>query len=362
MATLTVEALTRRHPGSERPALDGLDLEVRDGELLVLVGPSGCGKSTALRLIAGLDAPDGGRVVIDGRDVTAAAPQDRDVAMVFQGYALYPHLSARDNIAFPLRMRGVGRAERERRVGEVAAMLGLGALLDRRPGELSGGERQRVAMGRAIVRRPRVFLFDEPLANLDAALRAELRVELSALVRRLGTTSIYVTHDQAEAMTMGDRICVMRGGRLQQLAAPRAVYEAPSNLFVASFLGAPPMNLVEASREGDAYAAPSFRVPAPRAGLPERVTLGVRPEHVQVLAREDAAGRIVVRAAVVDAEPLGAETHLRLDAGGVVLRARVPGFDAPARGAPVDLAIEARRLLWFDAATGDRLDVAGGSP
>lgn len=379
MATLSLQGLTRRHPGSERPALDRLDLEVGDGELLVLVGPSGCGKSTALRLIAGLDSPDGGRVHIDGRDVTHAPPQDRDVAMVFQGYALYPHLSARDNIAFPLKMKGVSKAERGRRVGEVAETLGLSALLDRKPGELSGGERQRVAMGRAIVRRPKVFLFDEPLANLDAALRAELRVELSSLVRRLGTTSIYVTHDQAEAMTMGDRIAVMRAGLLQQLAAPRAVYEAPSNLFVASFLGAPPMNLVELSRDGGALVAPCFQVPMPRGGgarapdleegtstsaaraagrgggLPERVTIGVRPEHVVL----GGGGEIAFEAHVVDTEPLGAETHVRLEAKGVTFRARAPGFDAPARGARVAVAIEERRLLWFDTGTGERIDPGG---
>ncbi len=356
MATLSLQGLTRRHPGSERPALDRLDLEVGDGELLVLVGPSGCGKSTALRLIAGLDSPDGGRVHIDGRDVTHAPPQDRDVAMVFQGYALYPHLSARDNIAFPLKMKGVSKAERGRLVGEVAETLGLSSLLDRKPGELSGGERQRVAMGRAIVRRPKVFLFDEPLANLDAALRAELRVELSSLVRRLGTTSIYVTHDQAEAMTMGDRIAVMRGGLLQQLAAPRAVYEAPSNLFVASFLGAPPMNLVELSRDGGALVAPCFQVPAPRGGgLPERVTIGVRPEHVVL----GGGGEIAFEAQVVDTEPLGAETHVRLEAKGVTFRARAPGFDAPARGACVAVAIEERRVLWFDTGSGERVDPGG---
>ena len=358
MATLAVKGLTRRHAESDRAALDRLDLEVGDGELLVLVGPSGCGKSTALRLVAGLDSPDGGRVHIDGRDVTDAAPQDRDVAMVFQGYALYPHLSARDNIAFPLKMKGVGRAERARRVGEVAEMLGLGRLLERRPGELSGGERQRVAMGRAIVRRPKVFLFDEPLANLDAALRAELRVELAAMVRRLGTTSIYVTHDQAEAMTMGDRIAVMKEGRLQQIAAPRAVYEAPSNLFVASFLGAPPMNRVEVTREGGTFVAPCFGVPAPRAeGMPDRATIGVRPEH-GVLG---GGGRIAFRAEVVDMEPLGAETHVSLVASGVTFRARVPGFDAPGRGAIVDVGIEERRVHWFDTATGERIDVARGA-
>ena len=211
----------------------------------MLVGPSGCGKSTALRIIAGLEPADAGAVRLDGRDITHAPPQDRDVAMVFQGYALYPHLTVRENIEFPLRMRRVPKADRATRVAEAAALLGLGKLLSRHPAELSGGERQRVAMGRAIVRSPKAFLFDEPLSNLDAALRAELRVELASLVRRLGTTSVYVTHDQVEAMTMADRIAVMRAGTLQQVGTPRAIYEAPANVFVASFLGSPPVNLVD---------------------------------------------------------------------------------------------------------------------
>jgi multiple sugar transport system ATP-binding protein len=357
MATVTLECLTRRHAGTDRAALDRLDIEVRDAELLVLVGPSGCGKSTALRLVAGLDAPDAGRVLVDGRDVTRAAPQDRDVAMVFQGYALYPHLTAAENIAFPLKMKGLPKAERAARVADVAAMLGLGKLLERRPGELSGGERQRVAMGRAIVRRPKVFLFDEPLANLDAALRAELRVELAALVRRLRTTAIYVTHDQAEAMTMGDRIAVMREGRLQQIAEPRAIYEAPANLFVASFLGAPPMNLVELSRRGDAYEGGGLTVQPPAPSLPEAVTVGVRPEHVTLDPRAAAEGALPLRAEVKGREPLGAETHLRLAAAGATFWARAPGFDAPALGATVEAHIDPARLLWFDRATGVRIGV-----
>ncbi|MBK8258589.1 MAG: ABC transporter ATP-binding protein [Polyangiaceae bacterium] len=351
MATLTLRSLTRRHESTERPALDQLSIEVGDGELLVVVGPSGCGKSTALRLIAGLDTPDGGSVHIDDRNVTHTPPQDRDVAMVFQGYALYPHLTARDNIAFPLKMKGIARAERDRRVGEVADMLGLAKLLDRHPGALSGGERQRVAMGRAIVRRPKVFLFDEPLANLDAALRAELRVELASLVRRLRTTAIYVTHDQAEAMTMGDRICVLNAGTLQQIDKPRAIYETPANLFVASFLGAPPMNLIEGAR-----------APLPLAlntGLPDRITLGARPEHVHITAAKEQQGHpadVYFEANVVDAEPLGAETHVRLDADGTLFWARAPGFDAPARGSRVHIRIPFERLHWFNTETRERID------
>jgi len=356
MARVELRGLVRAYPGAGAPALAALDLEAGDGELLVLVGPSGCGKSTALRLVAGLDTPDGGRVIIDGRDMTSVPPQDRDVAMVFQGYALYPHLSARDNIAFPLKMRGVAAADRRRRVDEAAALLGLERLLDRRPGELSGGERQRVAMGRAIVRKPRVFLFDEPLSNLDAALRAELRVEIAALVRRLGVTSLYVTHDQIEAMTMGDRIAVMRGGRLQQVGAPRSIYEDPANTFVAGFLGSPPINWIDlALRDGRLEGAGAVW-PAP-AGVGARAGLraGVRPEHVRT-----SGGGVPIDATVVANEPLGAETHVLLDAAGTRLRAKVPGFDAPERGAVVRVFVPEAAVLWFDGATGERLRVTSG--
>jgi len=354
LARVELRKLTRRYPGAAAPALASLDLEVGDGELLVLVGPSGCGKSTALRLVAGLDAPDGGSVLIDGRDVTRVPPQDRDVAMVFQGYALYPHLSARDNIAFPLRMRGVPAPERARRVEEAAAMLGLERLLHRRPGELSGGERQRVAMGRAIVRRPRVFLFDEPLSNLDAALRAELRVEIAALVRRLGVTSLYVTHDQIEAMTMGDRIAVLRGGELMQLGPPRSIYEDPANAFVAGFLGSPPINWIDVSaRDGRFEGAGAAWAPPPGLGARATLRAGVRPEQVR-LRREGARGT-VIDATVVMNEPLGAETHVLLDAAGTRLYAKAPGFDAPERGAGVQVVVAEEAVLWFDGVTGERL-------
>ncbi|MDC0679960.1 ABC transporter ATP-binding protein [Sorangium atrum] len=368
MATLSLRGLTRRFPSADRPALAGLDLDVDDGELLVLVGPSGCGKSTALRLIAGLDSPDGGTVSIGGRDVSRVAPEDRDVAMVFQGYALYPHMTARDIMGFPLRMRGVAREERARRVEEAAALLAIGHLLDRRPGELSGGERQRVAMGRAIVRAPAAFLFDEPLSNLDAALRAELRVELAALVRRLGTTSVYVTHDQVEAMTMGDRIAVLRAGELQQVGPPRAIYEAPANTFVAGFLGTPAINLLPLERSGERYEGAALSLPAPPGvALPDRAIAGVRPEHLRVApglgsqdgagARGDAGaqGEVEVEARVVVAEPLGAETFLYLDAGGTRLRARAHGFATPAPGEAVRARLDPRDVLWFDAGSGARI-------
>src|SRR3954471_4153084 len=236
--------------GEELPAaLAGISIAVTKGELLVVVGPSGCGKSTTLRIVAGLEDADGGDVRIGGKSMKGVAPQDRDVAMVFQGYALYPQMTVRENIEFPLKMRNVDPAERRKRADEAADLLELGRLMDRLPSELSGGERQRVAMGRAIVRRPRVFLFDEPLSNLDAALRQELRVEIGLLVRELGVTAIYVTHDQIEAMTLADRICVMQKGKVLQIDTPMRLYHAPANLFVASFIGSPAMNLIEAGLE-----------------------------------------------------------------------------------------------------------------
>jgi sn-glycerol 3-phosphate transport system ATP-binding protein len=354
MARVELQRLRRRYPGAESAALESLDLSVSDGELLVLVGPSGCGKSTALRLIAGLDKPDGGSILIDDRDVVETPPQDRDVAMVFQGYALYPHLTARENIAFPLKMRGVSKPERARRVDDVASVLGLARLLDRRPGELSGGERQRVAMGRAIVRQPKVFLFDEPLSNLDAALRTELRVELAALVHRLGTTSLYVTHDQVEAMTMGSRIAVLRGGKLQQVGPPRAIYEDPDNDFVAGFLGSPPMNWIDLALDEGTLRGAGAAITIP-AGitLPARVKAGVRPEHLHF--DESSARTVAVAAEVVSVEPLGAETHVLLDAKGTRIRVKTAGFDAPSRGAAVRVHLDPGAILWFDAATGARL-------
>ena len=361
MARVTLRGLCRHYEGAEAAALADLDLDVDEGELVVLVGPSGCGKSTALRLIAGLDAPDRGTILIGDRDVAEVPPQDRDVAMVFQGYALYPHMTVRDNLAFPLKMRGVPAAERARLLGEAASMLGIARLLDRRPGELSGGERQRVAMGRAIVRKPKVFLFDEPLSNLDAALRAELRVEIAALVRRLGVTSLYVTHDQVEAMTMGDRIAVLRGGALQQVGAPRVIYEDPANDFVAGFLGSPPMNWIDMERDKGSLRGAGALFPAPEGiALPERIKAGVRPEHLPIHEDRKAPGSIEVLATVAAAEPLGAETHLLVEAAGARLRVRTAGFDAPRRGESVRLYVDPRAVLWFDGKTGARL-VPGSS-
>ncbi len=339
MARVEIRNLTRRYQDNAAPALSQLDLTVESGEFLVIVGPSGCGKSTALRLVAGLDLPDAGEIEIDGRAMGHVPPQDRDVAMVFQGYALYPHMRVREILAFPLKMRRAPRAERDKLVQDTASMLGIASLLDRRPGELSGGERQRVAMGRALVRRPKVFLFDEPLSNLDAALRAEIRVEIGALVRRLGATTLYVTHDHVEAMTLGDRIAVMRKGALEQVGTPKQIYLEPATAFVATFLGSPSMNLSMARRDGDVYRAGSLTLRVSgHADAPEEIRVGVRPEHLRL--GEAPSGMAAATATVTAVEPLGAETFLHLDAGGAVLRARVPGFDAPARGD--------RTSLWFD--------------
>lgn len=350
-AAVRIEQLTRRFAGNERPSVDGLSLDVARGEVVCLVGPSGCGKSTTLRLVAGLDAPDSGRVLIGERDMARVPPQERDVAMVFQGFALYPHMRVREILAFPLRMRGVRPAERAEAVERTAKLLGIAPLLDRRPAQLSGGEQQRVAMGRAIVRRPQVFLFDEPLSNLDAALRAELRVEIGKLLRNLEATALYVTHDQAEAMTLGDRIAVLNAGRLEQLDTPRIIYERPASTFVASFFGSPPMNLIDAVRDGELVRAGPFVIDPPASEASELV-LGVRPEHVKIVAADATDGTSHAKASVLSLEPLGAETHLELDAGGIVLRARVAGLDAPARGQVVTVELETTGVRWFDRATG----------
>jgi multiple sugar transport system ATP-binding protein len=341
MSEVEIDAVSKRFEEGDGAALSQVSIAIEKGELMVVVGPSGCGKSTTLRIVAGLEEADSGDVKIGGRSMTRVAPQDRDVAMVFQGYALYPQMSVRENIEFPLKMRKVDPEERAKRSGDAARMLKLERLLDRLPAELSGGERQRVAMGRAIVRRPRVFLFDEPLSNLDAALRQELRVEIGVLVRKLGVTAMYVTHDQVEAMTLADRICVMEKGKVLQIATPREIYEKPRTSFVATFLGAPRMNLLDARIDGDVLVAGPFRLPRPPGKLPDRVVVGVRPEDVK-LADSGAALEVVV------AEPLGAETNLVLRTGDVELRARAPGFDPRAPGSTIHVSLDGARLHFFD--------------
>jgi multiple sugar transport system ATP-binding protein len=359
---ILLDGVSKRFPATGRAAappaaLDRVTLAVRRAEIVVVVGPSGCGKSTALRIVAGLEEPDDGAVSIAGRAMKGVPAQDRDVAMVFQGYALYPQMTAREILEFPLKMRGVPRGERARAVGEAAAMLRIERLLDRRPAELSGGERQRVAMGRAVVRKPRVFLFDEPLSNLDASLRADIRLEIGLLVRRLAATALYVTHDHVEAMTLADRIAVMRAGKILQLGTPRDVYERPATAFVGAFLGSPRMNLLEAHADRGEVVAGPFRLPRPGADLPPRFQLGIRPEHVAV---GDARGPAGAFGQVIAVEPLGAETHLVVrvegDGGAYDLRARGAGFDGHARGDPVRVAIDPAHTLLFDAdGQGERL-------
>src|SRR4051812_27280416 len=285
MAEVRYEQATRIYPGTDVPAVAGLDLRIGDGELIVLVGPSGSGKTTALRMLAGLEEVDGGAIFIGERDVTDDPPKARDVAMVFQNYALYPYLSVAANIGFPLKVGGVKKAERERRVGEAAAMLGLTELLDRKPGQLSGGQRQRVAMGRAIVREASVFLMDEPLSNLDAKLRVQMRADIAGLQARLCVTTVYVTHDQAEAMTLGHRVAVLHDGRLQQCAPPRELYDRPVNTFVAGFIGSPAMNFLTVPRGANgSVAVGGVELAVPPAAPGPDVVVGLRPEALELAA------------------------------------------------------------------------------
>jgi multiple sugar transport system ATP-binding protein len=354
-SSVRLRGLSRRFAGTDRPAVSRLDLEVESGETVVLVGPSGCGKSTTLRMVAGLDTPDSGAIEIGGRDVRRVAPQDRDVAMVFQGFALYPHMRVRQILEFPLKMRRIGRAERRERAEGAARLLGISHLLERRPGELSGGEQQRVAMGRAIVREPAVFLFDEPLSNLDPALRAELRVELRKLLKRLGATALYVTHDQAEAMTLGDRIAVLRGGELEQLGRPEVIYGAPATAFVASFFGNPPMNLLPVRREADrAFIGDSaIRVPS---GSPAELWLGVRPEDLHRADADSAPeSGLCVTGTLSAVEPQGADTHWEVEVADALVKTRVPGFRVPEIGRAVSFVIDLGKVHWFDRATGRAL-------
>src|SRR4051794_11794758 len=361
MVEVRFEQATRVFPGADKPAVAALDLELEDGELMVLVGPSGSGKSTALRMLAGLEEVDEGAIYIGDSDVTYLPAKERDIAMVFQNYALYPYLDVAANIAFPLKMAKVPKPERERRVREAAETLGLTQLLARKPGELSGGERQRTAMGRAIVRDPAVFLMDEPLSNLDAKLRVQMRADIAALQARLGTTMLYVTHDQVEAMTMGHRVALLRDGRLQQCDTPRALYDRPANTFVAGFIGSPAMNLCRAPVDADGSPRlDGVRVElagATAATLASRgmgeVVLGLRPESLEVAAD----GGIPARVEVV--EELGADAFAfciaQLPDGEAKIVARTDWRRPPERGERVVLRPRPGEAHAFDPGTGERL-------
>jgi len=377
MATVDLDRITKVY-GNGFVAVDDVSLSIGDGEFVVLVGPSGCGKSTLLRMVAGLEDVTAGAVRIDAVDVTDLAPRRRDIAMVFQTYALYPHMTVRENMGYGLKVRRAPRAEVRRRVDDVAGMLGLVELLDRKPAQLSGGQRQRVAMGRAIVREPRAFLMDEPLSNLDAKLRVGMRASLAELHARLGVTTIYVTHDQTEAMTLGQRVAVMRDGRIVQVDEPQALYARPRDVFVAAFIGSPSMNLVHATVEGDVVRFGRQVVPLDpdlRPGRDGEVVLGVRPEAFEDGAFADAGlPRIDVDVDVL--ERLGADTHVcfRVDARApevgldaesedaallvqhtTLFTARVDPRSAARQGAPLRLAIDPRRFHFFDPVTGSAL-------
>jgi len=371
MATVTFDHATRVYPGTERPAVDQLNLEIEDGEFLVLVGPSGCGKSTSLRMLAGLEDVNGGHIFIGDRDVTDVQPKDRDIAMVFQNYALYPHMSVADNMGFALKIAGTPKAEIRQRVEEAAKILDLTEYLDRKPKALSGGQRQRVAMGRAIVRQPQVFLMDEPLSNLDAKLRVQTRTQIASLQRRLGVTTVYVTHDQTEALTMGDRIAVLNGGILQQVGTPREMYDRPANVFVAGFIGSPAMNIGTFDvKDGDVKVG-SASIPLERSiasAIPDsdngKVTLGFRPEALDVVST-GTPGSFDVEVNLV--EELGSDAFvygsLKGDAADVDLSAgdtnqvivRIDPRTVPDKGDVISVTIQQGHSHVFSATSGERL-------
>ena len=359
MAEVVLDKVDKVYPGDVK-AVDEFNLGIRDGEFLVLVGPSGCGKSTTLRMIAGLEEISDGTIAIGDRVVNDVPPKDRDIAMVFQNYALYPHMTVRDNMAFGLKLRKFPKKEIDERIEEAAKILHLSELLDRRPKALSGGQRQRVAVGRAIVRKPAVFLFDEPLSNLDAKLRVQMRVEISRLHGQLGTTMIYVTHDQVEAMTMGQRIVVMKDGLIQQVADPLTLYDNPANRFVAGFIGTPPMNFIEGtiSAEGESlqFNGPEgMKLPVPQkwvdrvgkySGKP--ITLGVRPEDIGSNAAEALADAPHISAIVEVVEPMGAESFVYLRAGDANFISRVDAHREYAIGSTVSPAVYIEKVHFFD--------------
>ena len=356
MATVTFTKASRSYPGTTHPAVDELDLEINDGEFLVLVGPSGCGKSTTLRMLAGLEPVDSGNVFIGDTDVTMLPPRDRDIAMVFQSYALYPHMTVAENIGFHLKIKKMSKPEIDQRVREAARLLDLDDFLNRKPAKLSGGQRQRVAMGRAIVRQPQVFLMDEPLSNLDAKLRVQTRTQIAALQRRLGVTTVYVTHDQVEAMTMGDRVAVLRDGILQQCATPRVLFTKPANTFVAGFIGSPAMNMLQCTATTDGLIYDNLTLPlgaTQRTGLTtDQVTIGVRPEALRI-------GTEGLEATIVAVEELGSDSFVYCTPKGhddVSLVARTDGLNTSQPGTSVHLMPDVSTMHVFDTASGARLE------
>jgi multiple sugar transport system ATP-binding protein len=382
MGEIVLDGVSKEFVGGVR-AVDDVDMKIEDGEFMVLVGPSGCGKTTLLRSIGGLEAVTAGRILIDGRDVTKAQPSERDLAMVFQNYALYPHMTVRQNLGYALRVRKLPKKEVNRRVEEAAKLLGLDGLLDRRPKALSGGQMQRVAMGRAIVREPKAFLMDEPLSNLDAKLRVTMRTSLQQLHRRIGTTTVYVTHDQVEAMTLGDRVAVMRDGRTQQVDIPSRLYDEPANIFVAAFIGSPSMNLAQATVDEETLRVGSIAIPLDRERRPSTrglVTAGIRPEafedaalasrdlpqievEVEVLESIGSDAYVFFR---VDAEPVIVEDALSDDededgsllaeeSGRALFAARVDARTKAEVGRPITLAIDPSRVYYFSPETGESL-------
>lgn len=365
MATVKFDNATRIYPGNDTPSVDQLNIDIEDGEFLVLVGPSGCGKSTSLRMLAGLEEVNEGKIWIGDRDVTDLSPKDRDVAMVFQNYALYPHMSVADNMGFALKIAGVDKAEIRKRVEEAAKILDLTEYLERKPKALSGGQRQRVAMGRAIVRSPQVFLMDEPLSNLDAKLRVQTRTQIASLQRRLGVTTVYVTHDQVEAMTMGDRVALLKDGILQQCDSPRRMYDHPDNVFVAGFIGSPAMNLVSTPVVDGGAKFGQTTVPVAREALADagsRVVVGVRPEDVELTTEGNG---LPITVEVV--EELGADAYIYGTAEGAEqvssgdddtikpFIARVDGRRPPMKGETVYIKPQEGHLHVFDAETGRRI-------
>jgi multiple sugar transport system ATP-binding protein len=374
MASVTFDKATRMYPGGTKPAVDSLEIDIADGEFLVLVGPSGCGKSTSLRMLAGLEEVNGGAIRIGDRDVTHLPPKDRDIAMVFQNYALYPHMTVADNMGFALKIAGVNKTDIRAKVEEAAKILDLTEYLDRKPKALSGGQRQRVAMGRAIVREPQVFLMDEPLSNLDAKLRVSTRTQIASLQRRLGITTVYVTHDQVEALTMGDRVAVLKDGLLQQVASPRDMYDRPANLFVAGFIGSPAMNLIEVPITDGGVKFGNSVVPVSRDAVTaaadkgdRTVTVGIRPEHFEVIEHEgasvaktlskDAPAGLAIQVNVVEETGADGYVYGTAEVGGETkeLVVRVNGRRVPEKGTEIHVVPRPGESHVFATSTGERL-------